>query len=268
MKHLLLLCLFSLGITSIHAQEATQINNCDTDTVASITANIVGFSDKPYEINCANVPGFTPFAQITQATMLEVYTEGEQTYLQLISTPNREGKRNRLNILISDNYADDAQLQGTGAGGYYVDGNKLYAYVYWGVGCKFDEPYEVERTTYEWNTKLHQYEQTDYIFYRAGVESARGWGCCDYSLLDAEKQLTQQEQQMLNTHLQNSNKLAEQFVWGEQARKLLAEAEQRISPQIQRTSLWRQHFCCRYENDEQACHERIGGEEKMGYPRF
>lgn len=253
---------FIINTDNVKAAQASkhiiQIMNCEQEDVTWFIDNI----DNVYRIDCINVAGFKPVSHIAEAKIMEVYFEGEQTYIQLVTVANEQNERQRLNILLSDDFSDDAQLQATGAGGYYIEGDKLYAYVYWAGGCKFDQPFEVEKITYQWNLESQQYQREEYIFYRDPDTLGRGWICCNHNLLDATEELTE-EQQLLLQGVRNSSKLWvndfgwRTFIWGQQARDLFAEAQERIASQINYTSLWRQHSCCRYEYDEDACIQQL-----------
>lgn len=245
------------------------------------------FSEEYADISCQKVENFKPTQYIIGAQEVHFWDSESSTYLQLITRADAKGKSQYINILIQNEYADDGQLQGSGTGGYYVDGDKLYSYTYWDTGAAQTHPYGVERITYQWDRKASRYNIVDYLFSMDSNYRARGWGQSNYILTESTSPSSVDKEEMFlqlfDPYLSRSMDLAElfatqqvylrhatrdidaflvtltpqemyeKFVWGQDALNLVAEAQQRIAQPIHEMLLRRQIAVCSRGNDPMEC---------------
>jgi len=275
MKLKTIAALFALLLYALAAQAQTAASPCDLSSFSGAQA----FDD----IECHVVHDFTPSGHIAGARKISFYNEGYEffSYLQLITQPGAKGQPQYINVLVQSEYADDGQLQGSGTGGYYMDGDLLYSYIYWDSGYVSTRPYGVERITYQWNRSTSQYRITDYVFSFDGGYAARGWGSSDYTLTLAIDPLRPGKEDALQgaafddlatttekaryfwghaTHdldvyinSLSAQEFYNRFAWGKQALELLVEAQQRIPDSIHAMLLRRQIAVCNRANDILEC---------------
>ena len=265
-----------LCAASSFAQKPVQSHNCDLSSFQLSEY----FSEEYADVKCKKIKNFKPTKYIIGVQEVSFWDEEFTSYLQLITKPDAKGKSQHINILIQSEYADDAQLQGSGTGGYYIDGDKLYAYTYWDKGSASTNPYGVERYTYQWRPKISRYEIIDYVFSFYG---GRSWGSTLKEVLSQDTCTAKPDETMaldsscdefsqsntkpvvegcVGSHSREESiylsaltpeDCNKRFLWGEDLKALLTEAQQRIAIPIHEMLLRRQIAVCERANEPIQC---------------
>lgn len=275
-KWMILLGLMTLSPLSF-SQQTEQV--CDLNSFSR--------AEHLEEVKCVPETAFKPVGHLIGAQKVSFYDESWEyfTYLQLVLEPDAQGKSHYLNILVENEYGDDAQIQGSGTGGYHIDGDLLYSYIYWEKGAEQTHPYGIERITYQWKPQTANYEIVDYVYSFHSGYNARGWDTPEkfwthslnenmpdkeamfLKLYDLESlsdpgynkpYFAGLATQDLNNFIDKLTvpELYSRFVWGEETQKLLIEAQARIGENIRDTLKKRQfRFCFQMAGTEEGCDE-------------
>lgn len=234
---------------------------CDEQTLIILSDH--EFFDK---VICTPQPNFEPSLHIAEAISIQIAEGLSPTYLQLITPPDVSGEVQRIILMQEDIYFDDAQLQGSGVGGYYADGDQLNIYAIWASGCGFQKFYKAEKTVWMWNSTLARYEQTDAAWYTTCEDGggARGWACGDDMLLNLTEYPTAEQLEIFNSDNMNwREQHGWQLLWGQEARDVLAELQKNLALQIRAANLWRNKYCCNYEDDYEGCIDALDKAERQ-----